>query len=123
MPSGARVLIVDDELCVRDILRRQLESRGYSTAAAGSAEDALARLGAERFDLILLDNNLPGMTGLKALAGIRRATAAPVLIVSGHCDDELARDAKLLGARGIVPKPVDMRQLAALLAELLEAEP
>jgi DNA-binding response OmpR family regulator len=102
-----RILIVDDEPLVREVLRRHLERKGCGVEEEEDAEGALGRLANETFDLILLDNNLPGMMGLTALAQIKDHCKTPILIMSGHCDEDMAKDAGLLGASGAISKPID----------------
>ena len=117
MPS--KVLIVDDEPNIVEILGRLLAQQGYEIRTAASAEEALALLDHEPVNAILLDNNLPGMTGMRALAEIRRRTAAPTLLMTGHFDEGFATDALLLGAAGILSKPFDFTKVEALLARLI----
>jgi len=118
---AARILIIEDEAVVSEMLARQLAGWGYETRAAASAEDALALLGRETCDAVLLDNNLPGMTGMKALAELRRRTAAPVLMMTGHYDEEFRKDAALLGAADMLSKPIAAKDLEAALAKALAA--
>jgi DNA-binding response OmpR family regulator len=113
----AKILIVDDELFIIKILGRQLEYRGYEVRSAQSAEAALALLERESVDAVLLDNILPGMTGMKALAGIRSRTAAPVFLMTGHFDEEFRKDAMLLGAADVLAKPMDVEAVCAALAK------
>lgn len=111
-----RVLIVDDEAGIREVLARYLEGRGFSTAAEADAEAALLRLLKEPFDAVLLDIGLPGLSGLKALPAIIEEKHAAVFLMTGHADSELEKDAKLLGARALFPKPLDLDAVAQALA-------
>jgi len=113
-----RVLIVDDEAGIREVLTRYLEGRGFSTAAEGDAENALLRLLKEPFDAVLLDIGLPGLSGLKALPAITEEKRAAVFLMTGHADTELEKDARLLGARALFAKPLDLAAVAAALAAL-----
>lgn len=117
----AKVLIVDDEALVVEVLARQFRFWGYEAYSAASAEEALTLLERERVDIVLLDNVMPGMTGLKALTEIRRRSAAPVLMMTGHHDPEFAEDARLLGAAGTMAKPLAAPALQAALKKLLAA--
>ena len=65
VPSGQRILVVDDELVVLTVLREALHRGGFSVRTAASGEEALAVLKEEDFDLVLTDKNLPGVTGLE----------------------------------------------------------
>ncbi|HAM36147.1 MAG TPA: response regulator [Elusimicrobia bacterium] len=116
-----KVLVIDDEAVIVEVLCRHLARIGYEASGAGSAEEALTFLDRDTADVILLDNVLPGMTGLKALAEIRSRSSAPVIIMTGHCDDELRKDAFLLGASGLLSKPHDLAILDELLRKTLEA--
>ena len=111
-----RVLVVDDHEANVDLLCRRLERRGYETVAARSGPEALERIEKERFDLVLLDVMMPGMSGLEVLEAIRRTRSADVLPVimatakSGSNDVVEALDA---GANDFVTKPIDVDVLLA----------
>ena len=64
--NAIRVLVVDDEPQIRRVMRATLTGLGYYVADARSGEEALEKLAAEKFDLVLLDMNMPGMGGLEA---------------------------------------------------------
>lgn len=113
------VLVVEDDQLNQDVLKRFLAARGFAVACAASAEDAIVLLGGREFDAILLDNVLPGMTGLQALGDILSRSAAPVLVMTGHADEELKKDALLLGARAFLYKPFDFDLLARMLEEFI----
>jgi two-component system response regulator FlrC len=115
----AKILIVDDESAVRDILTRQLEGWGHEVRAVESAEEALALLERESVDAVLLDNVLNGMTGLQALAEMRRRSRAPVLLMTGQFDPEFAEDAWLLGAADVLAKPLEAGSLRLALQNAL----
>ncbi|MBI4345801.1 MAG: response regulator [Elusimicrobia bacterium] len=116
------VLVVEDDRVNADVLKRFLSARGFSVTAAESAEDALQLLTAHRFDAILLDNVLPGMTGLQALGEIVARSGAPVLVMTGHADEELKKDALLLGARSFLYKPFDFDLLARTVEETVSGQ-
>jgi two-component system response regulator FlrC len=102
-----RVLIVEDDPSVALVLSRLLANEGCEVRRAGCAEEAILLAGRESFQLILTDINLPGMSGFEAIGALIRAGSAPVLVMSGHADDELAEDALLLGAIGLIAKPFE----------------
>jgi CheY-like chemotaxis protein len=116
--TGARILLVDDDAPTVEVVARFLRGRGHRVESAGSAEGAAARLAGEGFDLVLLDVVLPGKTGLQALAELRALTRAPIHVMSGNSDDDSREDARLLGAAGFLPKPLDLPAVAALAAAL-----
>jgi DNA-binding response OmpR family regulator len=114
----AKILIVDDEPDVGEILRRYLEEKGYRATALETAEDALALAAKDAFDAILIDNSLPGMTGMRALEKLKTMTPV-VILITGHYDEDVRRDALLLGAYAALPKPFDLPALDAILKESL----
>ena len=113
-----QILIVDDEAIIRDILARQLKSWGHTVRSLASAEEALALLNKEEADAVLLDNVLPGMTGLQALAEVRKRGGVPVILMTGHFDPEFEKDARLLGAAAVLAKPLDAEALRRTLEGL-----
>ena len=116
--AALRILIVDDEEGLLTILSRALEEAGHRTRTAESAEAGLALARANSFDAILLDINLPNMTGLRALQEFAACSKAPIFLMSGHTDSEIEKDALLLGARALLSKPFDIEDLNAELAKL-----
>jgi CheY-like chemotaxis protein len=89
-PSERRVLVVDDEAAIRDVASLLLEDMGWRVRLAATGEDALARIAAERPDVVLLDLTMPNMSGAEVLARIRRDHGSlPVVIMSGYSEDLL----------------------------------
>lgn len=119
---NAKILIVEDEDGLRAMYRRALTERGHAVTSVADAEAAGVALLAERFDLILLDLILPGSTGLQALASFTILSKAPVIMLTGQCDDDTRRDAELLGAAGFLPKPVDLSALGSMIAAMPKRE-
>lgn len=118
--KGAAVLIVDDEALGREMLANFLERLGHRPTGAGDAEKAAAALAAGRFDLVLLDHVLPGITGLEALRRLLKLTEAPIYLMSGFTGEELREDARLIGACGFLSKPLDLKAIEGILAALPE---
>lgn len=116
----ARVLLVDDEKTNVEVLSRALELKGHASAGAGSADAAAAALSSGVFDLVLLDNVLPGATGMQSLGRLRALTKAPIHIMSGSSDEETRKDSLLLGAAGFLPKPLDLAAIFAVIDALPE---
>jgi two-component system response regulator HydG len=114
-----KLLVVEDEQLIIQVISRMLADKGYGIQSVRSAEDALARLKDEAFDAVLLDNVLPGMTGLRALSEIARLSRAPILMMTGHFDEEFKKDALLLGAAAFLAKPLDIDALDAEIRKLL----
>lgn len=109
---------MDDERPTVEIIARILTASGHAVTGAASAEEALALMKGASFDLVLLDLVLPGMTGLQALAKMKRLTKAPIHIMSGQTDDGTRKDSLLLGAAGFLPKPMDLKAVKALVDAL-----
>jgi len=104
------LLVVDDDPANRDMLARRLQRRGHTVAAAESGEAALAMLKARRFDLVLLDVMMPGISGLEVLEALRRDTAMadlPVIMATARDGSEDTVAALRLGANDYVTKPLD----------------
>ena len=114
----ARILVVDDERASVEIIARILSAHGHDIVGAGSSEEALELLSLASFDLVLLDLVLPGMTGLQALAKMKPLTKAPVHIMTGQTDEETKKDSLMLGASGFLPKPLDLKDIVALIDAL-----
>lgn len=109
-------MVVDDDEPVADVLRDFVLELGHQPLVLRSAEAALARLSTDRPDVILLDVNLPGMTGLEFLElGPVRESRVPIIVVSGVVTETQARACLRLGALDFLAKPVSLERLAAVL--------
>lgn len=120
-PSGHRVLVVDDDERVRTVVAWQLEAEGFGVVEAADGPAALARVAADRPDLVVLDLGLPGLGGLDVLRALRRADepALPVIVLSGR-DGETDRIVGLdLGADDYLVKPFSPGELAARVRSVL----
>lgn len=111
--NSASILVVDDEPQIRRVLRSTLTFRGYELVEAASGEEALEVARRVKPDLILLDVNLPGMSGIEACREFRRFTAAPIIMLTvrnAERDKVVALDA---GADDYVTKPFGVEELLA----------
>ena len=112
-----RILVVDDEPDVREVLAEYLEQRGFEVLRVASGEEALVDVRRSRPDTVLLDIAMPGLGGVETLREIRALSAdTRVIMVSGIHDVETARRTLALGAADYVPKPVDFGYLDTVLA-------
>jgi CheY-like chemotaxis protein len=102
-----RLLLVEDEAVIRETFARYLRAGGWDVQAVDSAEEALALAACQSFAAVLLDNVLTGATGMTALPRLAKLTKAPVLLMTGYADDDFDKDAKLLGARAVLRKPLE----------------
>lgn len=109
----AKVLVVDDELQIRRLLRVTLDRSGYEVVEAESAREALSLLGVEKPDLVLLDLGLADRDGLELLPLIRTRSEARVLVVSAREATEEKVAALDLGADDFITKPFDTDELLA----------
>jgi two-component system, NtrC family, response regulator PilR len=101
----AEVLVVDDDDVIRDTLY-ELLSQDYVCRTAESAEQALARLEAESFDVVLTDVSMPGLTGLELLSRVsKHYPDTPVILISGLSDQEHAHALIEMGAFDYLLKP------------------
>ena len=113
-----KVLIIDDEPHIRQMMRLTLESSGYSVEEAGSGEEGLRIFGNGRtHDVVILDQKMPGIDGLATLRRLKdRLPEACVLMVTAFASVELAVDAMKLGAFDFLRKPMTPETLRAAVA-------
>ena len=119
-----KVLIVDDESSLRRVLRVTLTTLGLKAEEAGTGEQALAMLGAEHFDLVLLDIDMPGRGGIETCREIQRLSPRPVVFMltvrDGAYDKARAFEA---GADDYLTKPFHLRDLVARIRAALAHPP
>jgi CheY-like chemotaxis protein len=102
-----QILITDDDRGCREALRQIVEPEGFRTLLAESGEEALDIVHQERVHLLLLDVQLPRLTGLETLELVRQFNAVlPCILVTGAVDDRLIRQACQARAFSVIPKPV-----------------
>ena len=119
---GARVLIVDDDPDIREVVAAMLEAVGLIVVAAGSAEEALDRVRLETFDLLVLDWNLPKMTGLDLCRILRKEpehASLPVLFLTANASSQDMVEAFACGGDDYVVKPFRAPELGARIFSLL----
>jgi cyclic di-GMP phosphodiesterase len=119
-PVSPRILIVDDEAEITEILA-DLLSEDYDCSRAGSAEEALTRLREDEFQLVISDITMPGMSGLDMIPHVKElAPDTVVVMISGMQTVESAIGALRLGAFDYLMKPFDLRQVEAVVKRALE---
>ena len=115
----ARILVVDDEPKITQLVRDYLESAGFGVVTAGDGREALMRAQTERPDLVILDLGLPQLDGLDVTRSLRRDGDLPIIILTAR-DDETDRVIGLeLGADDYVTKPFSPRELVARVRAVL----
>jgi two-component system response regulator (stage 0 sporulation protein F) len=125
MSPAGRILIVDDEEPVREVLTEYFAGQGYTVESAGGGAEALEAAGRTRPDLVLLDVRMPGMDGVQVLRRLReRHPGLAVIMITANEDVALARQTLQLGAFDYVAKPFDFDYLdRAVAAALVHASP
>jgi DNA-binding response OmpR family regulator len=119
----ARILVVDDEVSLRDVLARLLEREGHEVLTAGDGVEGL-RLWRERgAAVVILDIHMPRSDGIETLVQLRAlAPALPVIVISGGDQTRalgLLGDARLLGATRTLAKPFSLSELTAAVNSVL----
>jgi two-component system response regulator HydG len=120
-PPRGRILIVDDELVVRDSLGRWFESEGYEVGLAASGREALVAIQEKPYDLALVDIKMPGMDGMELQQRLCQADPDLIIIImTGYASVETAVQALKRGAYDYITKPIDPDELVHLVSKALE---
>ena len=115
------ILVVDDELSMREILEFMLEKEGYKVSCADSGRQAISMLEGNHFDLLLCDIKLGDITGLEVLrASKKNSPTTIVIMISAYATTETAVEAMNAGAYDYVPKPFDNEELKQAIATALD---
>jgi len=119
----AKILIVDDNGQIRNMYSQVLSVRGYQVAVAGDGLEAVAKIGSEMPDLILLDVMMPKLSGMKVLEAVRanaKTKSIPVVMFTNLANEADAKRAKELGvSKYLIKSDVDPTQLAGLVDEMV----
>src|ERR1700734_2863108 len=117
--AEGRILVVDDEPQIRRVMRATLVHEGYEVMDARSGPDALDCLHSQKFDLILLDINMPGLTGIETCRQIRLVSDVGIIMMTVR-DKESDKVAALdVGADDYVTKPFSMPEMLARIRAVL----
>jgi len=118
-----RILVVDDEPQVRDLMTALFEREGYDVETADSAHSAIASLGVSKYDIVITDKNMSGdeEAGLEVLKYVKEhAPASEVIMITGFATIETAIEAMKMGAFDYIVKPVPVEELSQKVERLLE---
>ena len=115
----AVVLVVDDEVRIRDLVRRYLEHEGHQVLTAGSGAEALEIAGHTAVDLIVLDLRLPDITGEEVATEIRKSSDVPILMLTAKVDERDRIHGLEAGADDYVTKPFSPRELVLRVGAIL----
>src|SRR5476649_1604687 len=119
-----KLLIIDDEAHIRQMMRLTLEAAGYQVDEAPTGEEGLTRFAGGGYDAVLLDQKMPGIDGLQTLRQIKaRAPQACVVMVTAFASIDLAVDAMRLGATDFLRKPMTPEALRGAVAAALASRP
>ncbi len=122
MKSQVRILVVDDDEQIADILALRLEADGYKVDTCGTVVRALEHLGASQYSLVLLDLRLQDGNGVESLPRFRDIDGeVPIFIITAHGDVESAVQAFSLGANGYIRKPFQEGDLRLQIGQAVEA--
>ncbi len=116
---SVRVLLIDDDRRLQELLKTFLEQNGVSVVAAGDGAVGLQLLQSGTFDAVLLDVMMPGMDGLEVVRRIRSKSSVPVLMLTARGDETDRVVGLEIGADDYVPKPFSPRELLARLRAVL----
>jgi CheY-like chemotaxis protein len=119
-----RILIVDDDINIRLLLRLTMEEGGYEAVEARDGDEAIARFKETPFDLVIADMVMPHKDGISMLLEIRQLNPnVPFVAISGGAylgSDHYLEIARLVGVKQTFSKPVDRKALLAVVAEMLQ---
>lgn len=121
MAAPARVLIVDDDPEDVELVSQILQAAGYEVRSASDTRSGLRTADQERFEVVVLDhrfNNSP-IVGISVVSEFARRSAAGVVMLTAFGDEDLEKDARMLGAAAYLTKPVDSEALVRTIARLI----
>lgn len=123
MSTQARIVVVEDESLSRDMLVRRLGGRAFEVMGFATAQDALIHIEDHPTDIVLMDNALPGMTGVDAVRLLREHwshDSLPIIMVSAMIDSDDVVEALDAGANDYVVKPINFKVLLARIRTALK---
>jgi CheY-like chemotaxis protein len=120
-PPG-RILVIDDEAVVRDLLVRVLSDVGHEVIAVETGEAALQQLAARPFDILVVDKNLPGISGIEVLRLVKsNYPRLRAIMITAYPSPASEADAAALGVHSYVTKPFGILSIASAVDSALEA--
>ncbi|WP_275290748.1 response regulator transcription factor [Amycolatopsis sp. La24] len=117
--QAGRVLVVDDDETVRDVVRRYLETAGFTVDLAGDGTAALAQFAERVPDLVVLDVMMPGLNGLEVCRRLRQTSQVPIVMLTALGEEENRIAGLQLGADDYVTKPFSPKELTLRVASVL----
>lgn len=121
--KGNMILVVDDEVNIRNALAKMLEKQGHSVMTAGNGDEALARMTAGSYGLVLLDLKMPGLDGMGLLRRIKEISPdTEVIVITAYGSVETAVEAMKAGAYDYLSKPIDKERFPIMIDQCLEKQ-
>lgn len=118
--TGKKILVIDDDVYISNLLSKFLEKKGYQTQVAHTGKKGVQMIKGMDFDLILCDYRLPDMNGMEILKySIRNNPSAPVIIITAYADVNMAVQLIKAGARDYVTKPIQPEEILDLIEKSL----
>ena len=118
-----QLLVVDDELMIRELLRNALTEKGYEVTSVSTGREALAAAGDKKYDLIIVDLELGAESGLTVLKELRRLQEkVPMVIYAGTPTPDLEREARVAGANELLGKDLEMPHFVEAIRKILQAK-
>lgn len=124
---GKNILVIDDEGLVTKSLKKLLNKEGYNTVIAASGQEAIEKLRALSFDLIISDVRMPELDGIETIEKLRQIQKelgrqpVPEILITGYADQEKYKDALKLGVADYIFKPFDTQQFLETIKRNLNA--
>jgi two-component system chemotaxis response regulator CheY len=118
-----RILAVDDSASVRQMVSFTLRKAGYEVVEAVDGKDGLAKIGREKFDMIITDLNMPNVDGIQLIAAVRKLTGCsfvPILMLTTESQGEKKDAGRKAGATGWIVKPFNAEQLTSVVQRLVK---
>ena len=117
-----RILVVDDELQICELLEEFLSMQGHQVTTVNSGEEAIIKFQANKSPVVLLDIRMPGMSGIEALRRIKEIDSnTGVIMLSAFGDPDTVQEAFQAGADYYLEKPIELEELIKVLVELQES--
>lgn len=116
------ILAVDDSGSLRQMVAFSLKASGYQVVEAVDGKDGLEKARRQRFDLVLTDQNMPGMDGLTLIRSLRTTPgyeAVPILMLTTESSDEMKTKGRAAGANGWLVKPFDPQRLTDVVKKVI----
>src|SRR5262245_39061663 len=126
MSVRGSILLADDEEKILKRLGRALRDEGHEVVEAGSAREAQRQLGERSFDLLVVDNLMPGMTGLELIRDLAQSTPEAerpqIVMMTAHGSTQIVREAFKLGVEDFLEKPFEVEELIALASRAVKSQ-